>query len=184
MNIPKLAWQTLVIVGLVVVLLGAIDPLEGSVLILVGSGLVAIAALLGKSPQRGLLAVAFVLVAIGVAAMFAMSSCGGVGGSSGHSLWWLLTVLPYPIGWLMGLAGVVLLIDSGWHRWLVGLAAILSVTALSTLMVVCSLAMTDWGTIFGKWMPALVLVPHGLGLVAALAGGILWITQSRRVAAE
>lgn len=94
-------------------LLGAFDPLEGSVLILLGSGLAAIGALLGMNPQRGFLGMDFVLLAVGVGALFGLSSVGGVGGRSGHSMWWLLTVTPYPVGWMMGLGGVLALVGKG-----------------------------------------------------------------------
>jgi hypothetical protein len=51
------------------------------------------------------------LIALGVAAMFALSAGGGFGGKSGRSMWWGLLILPYPMGWLMavaaGVAGLV-----------------------------------------------------------------------------
>ena len=100
--------RVLVIVGLIAMLIGAIDPLEGSLVILPGSGMVALGALLSKSRLRKLLCWALGLVAIGVGAMFVLSGFGGTGGSSGHSNWWLLVVLPYPVGWIMSLIGVFL----------------------------------------------------------------------------
>ncbi len=100
--------RVLVIVGLIAMLIGAIDPLEGSLLILPGSGMVALGALLSKSRLRRLLCWAFGLIAIGVGAMFVLSGFGGTGGSSGHANWWLLVVLPYPVGWIMSLIGVFL----------------------------------------------------------------------------
>jgi len=47
--------RILVIVGLVAMLIGAIDPLEGSLVILPGTGMVALGALLGNSRHRKLL---------------------------------------------------------------------------------------------------------------------------------
>ena len=58
--------RMLVIIGLTSMLLGAIDPLEGSLIILPGTGLVALGALLGKSRRRALLYWSLALVAIGV----------------------------------------------------------------------------------------------------------------------
>jgi hypothetical protein len=98
----------LVIVGLLAMLVGAIDPLEGSFIILPGSGIVALGAFLGKSRHRILLCWAFVLIAAGVGAMVILSMLGGIGGRSGHSIWWALFILPYPVGWVMGLAGIIL----------------------------------------------------------------------------
>jgi len=183
MTVGKLVWQALVVAGLVSMLLGAADPLEGSVLIVVGSGLIALGVWLGRLPQRSLFTSAFMLVVMGVGAMIALSAYGGIGGKSGHTLGWLLTVLPYPVGWLMGLAGVMALVGAGWQRSLIGLAVFLSVTSLGTLILLCALRQAGPGAVLGAWMPWLILVPHALGLVAALVGGILWIVQSRRAAA-
>ncbi len=105
---PERWSRVLMIAGLVAMLIGAIDPLEGSLIILPGSGLVALGALLGKSRHRRLLCWSFGLIAVGVGAMFVLSGFGGTGGSSGHSNWWLLVVLPYPAGWIMSLVGVIL----------------------------------------------------------------------------
>lgn len=71
-------------------LLGTVDPLEGSLLILPGSGLIALGNFLGKR-QRGVIRYwlwVFGLIAVGVAAMFVLSAFGGIGGQSGHSMWW------------------------------------------------------------------------------------------------
>jgi len=99
--------RILVIVGLVAMLIGAIDPLEGSLLILPGTGMVALGALLGNSRHRILLYWSFVLAAAGVSALWGLSTLGGFGGSSGRSKWWALAILPYPVGWIMGLLGAI-----------------------------------------------------------------------------
>ena len=98
----------LVVIGLLAMLVGAIDPLEGSFVILPGSALVAVGAYVGRSPYRTLLVWAFALIATGVGAMVVFTAMGGIGGNSGHSLWWGLFVVPYPLGWIIGLAGAVL----------------------------------------------------------------------------
>jgi hypothetical protein len=97
------------IAGGIAMLLGTIDPLEGSPLILLGSGVVALGMWLGQHEGNTLLywAWAFILIAVGVGAMFALSAIGGIGGKSGHSMWWGVLILPYPAGWLMALAGGV-----------------------------------------------------------------------------
>ncbi len=180
MNARKFCSQVLVVVGLVAMLLGAFDPLEGSLLILPGSGLVALGALLGKNPQRRLFGAALVLLAVGVGAMFGLSAVGGVGGRSGHSMWWLLTVVPYPVGWLMGLGGVLALVGRGWHRRLLCGGVLLSVMGLGTLILLSALRGVVAGMpSIGYWL--LVILPHGLGLIAALTGGVLWIVKSYRV---
>jgi hypothetical protein len=88
-------------------LVGAIDPLEGSVVILAGLALAALGAALSASAYRRLLYVALGLGAVGVGLLFGISALGGFGGNSGRSMWWGLILLPYPIGWLAGLVGAV-----------------------------------------------------------------------------
>ena len=97
--------RVLLIVGFVLMLVGAIDPLEGSVLILLGIAVATLGEFLGHSAYRAMLGLALGLVAVGVGLLFGMSAMGGVGGTSGRSLWWLLVVAPYPIGWVLGLVG-------------------------------------------------------------------------------
>ncbi len=91
-------------VGLVV---GSLDPLEGSALILPGSALLALGSYLGREDRR-ILAYrtwSFILVALGVGVLFGLSAIGGVGGSSGHSAWWALLILPYLVGWSLDIWG-------------------------------------------------------------------------------
>jgi hypothetical protein len=93
--------------GLVALVVGALDPLEGSPVVLLGSVLAAAGARLGQRPYRRLLAWSCLLVAAGVGAMWGLSAVGGFGGSTGRTLWWWLALVPYPVGWVMGLVGVV-----------------------------------------------------------------------------
>lgn len=97
--------RVLVIVGMVLMVAGALDPLEGSVVIVLGSALAAAGAFFARAHRYRLQLTAFVLIAVGVAAMFGLSALGGVGGSTGRSIWWLSICVSYPIGWLMGLFG-------------------------------------------------------------------------------
>jgi hypothetical protein len=113
MSRPALWSLIFVVGGLLAMLVGAIDPLEGSFVILPGSGVVLLGAFLGKSRFQMLLSWAFVLIAAGVGAMVVFTALGGIGGNSGRSLWWGLFILPYPLGWIVGLVGAILaLIES------------------------------------------------------------------------
>ena len=109
MNCRVLWSRILKVVGGIAMLVGTIDPMEGSVLILLGSGLLALGIYLGGKDHRTVLywVWTFILIAVGVGAMFALSAVGGIGGKSGHSMWWGLLILPYPAGWLMTLLGGV-----------------------------------------------------------------------------
>lgn len=109
MNERSLWSRILVIVGSIAMLFGALDPLEGSVVILAGSALVVLGTFLGQAERQLLLywIATFVLIAVGVGAMFALSAIGGIGGDSGHSMWWGVFVLPYPVGWIMGIVSLL-----------------------------------------------------------------------------
>lgn len=102
--------RSFAIAGLVVMLIGCLDPLEGSVLILAGAFLEALAGRLGASRLTRQAVLALGLIAIGVAAMFALSAVGGVGGRTGRSAGWGLLVAPYPVGLVLGLVVAVRLV--------------------------------------------------------------------------
>jgi hypothetical protein len=101
--------RLLVIVGGIAMLVGALDPLEGSLVILPGSGLVTLGTLLGQTERalRAYWVLIFTLILVGVGAMFGLSAVGGIGGRSGHSMWWGLLILPYPVGWVMGIVSLL-----------------------------------------------------------------------------
>jgi hypothetical protein len=101
--------RLLVILGGLVMLGGALDPMEGSPIILLGAILVTLGTFLGNNP-RGLFAYwvgILVSIAVGVGALFALSVVGGIGGKSGHSMWWDILILPYPIAWVMGMVSLL-----------------------------------------------------------------------------
>ena len=89
------------------VIVGAIDPLEGSVIIGIGSALLALSTHLTKDRYRRIFLAAFIMIVFGVSFMFYFSSLGGFGRTASLSWWWGTLILPYPIGWL---AIIILLI--------------------------------------------------------------------------
>ena len=95
--------RALILLGIGVILAGCLDPLEGSVVILLGSGLVAGGAWHGHSRLRSSALWALVSIGMGVGALVVLSMLGGVGGRSGRSMLWLLAVTPYPLGALAAL---------------------------------------------------------------------------------
>lgn len=99
--------RRLLIAGLIAMVVGALDPLEGSSVILLGTVLAAIGARLGHGRYRTLLYWSAILVSVGVGFMWGLSAVGGFGGSTGRALWWWLALVPYPVGWVLGLVGVV-----------------------------------------------------------------------------
>jgi purine-cytosine permease-like protein len=114
--------RILVVVGGIAMLAGALDPLEGSVVILAGSALVALGTYLGGTGRSLLFYWIWVLllIAVGVGAMFGLSAIGGFGGSSGRSMLWGVPILPYPVGWIMGIVSLsIRLIKSFRHSHVV-----------------------------------------------------------------
>jgi hypothetical protein len=102
------AWsRRLWVVGVVLMFAGLVDPLEGSIVIALGTGCVALAARLGHSAQRRWAYGGLLLVVLGVGAMWALSAVGGVGGSGGQPWWWGLPMVLYPVGWVVSLVAVV-----------------------------------------------------------------------------
>jgi hypothetical protein len=150
-------WSRILIVfGSIGMLVGAIDPLEGSVIILPGSLLVALGTFLGQCERRLIAyrACVFVLVAIGVGAMWALSSAGGIGGKSGHSIWWGVLILPYLIGWSMGIWG------PGSPRWLLILGLVVGLWYLTLSAMVLKLSGPHRGNL--SHLPEIVIAVIGV----------------------
>ena len=98
----KAKWTRIIyIVGVIALIIGAIDPLEGSVVIIVGSALLALSAYATSDRHTKIFTASLLMIVIGVAFLFYFSSLGGFGGTSTLSWWWGLLILPFPIGWLI-----------------------------------------------------------------------------------
>lgn len=96
------------IAGVVALILGAVDPMEGSVVIAGGSILLALSTTMTNDRQSRLFLASAVLIVTGVFFMFYFSYRGGIGGNSGISWWWGLLMAPYPLGWLMDMILLIL----------------------------------------------------------------------------
>ena len=106
--------------------------MEGSLLILPGSGLVALGTFLGQHGRRLIVfrVWVFILIAIGVGALWGLSLVGGFGGNSGRSMWWGVLILPYLIGWCMSVWG------PRSPRWLLMLGIVVGLWYLTILAMV------------------------------------------------
>jgi hypothetical protein len=89
--------------GLFVFIIGTIDPLEGSVLILTGSFLFALSAYFSGDRHFKYFLTYFLLMTFGVIFLFYLSSLGGFGDQH-LSWWWATLILPYPVSWLLTVA--------------------------------------------------------------------------------
>ncbi len=101
--------RALIVIGSFLFVAAIIDPMEGSFVILAGSGLVALGMGIDPSERSHTTywVVVFAAVFIGVCALWILSAKGGFGGESGRSMWWGLTILPYPLGWIAGVYNIV-----------------------------------------------------------------------------
>jgi len=96
----KFRWNRhLYITGLVAFIVGALDPMEGSVVICAGAALLAFSAYKLKDRHAKHFLIHFLLIATGVISLFVISDQGGLGPND-LSWWWGLFILPYPLAWL------------------------------------------------------------------------------------
>ena len=107
MKTAKSRARILLIAGYLAMLIGAIDPMEGSFIILPGSGLLVLSSYLAGQQRSTVIfrMWVFFLILFGVAALWLLSALGGIGGDSAYSMWWGLLMLTFPIGWSMGIWG-------------------------------------------------------------------------------
>jgi hypothetical protein len=89
--------------GVVALIIGAIDPLEGSIVIAAGSALMVISAYLKGDRHRKIFMLSLIMIVFGAFFLFYLSSLGGFGGESTLSEWWGILILPYPLGWLISI---------------------------------------------------------------------------------
>ncbi|MGE5419919.1 MAG: hypothetical protein ACM3UT_07015 [Chloroflexota bacterium] len=94
--------------GVVALIIGVIDPLEGSILISLGSILLAFSTYMKVDPHRKVFLVSSIMIIVGVSFLFYLSSLGGFGGNSSISWWWGLLIIPYPAGWLLAIVTLII----------------------------------------------------------------------------
>ena len=118
MNQRNVLSRILIVFGSIAMLFGAIDPLEGSLIILPGSGLVTLGIFLSRIERRLVIywVWVFILITIGVGELWELSAFGGIGGKSGHSMWWGVVILPYPVGWFMAIGSLISILRQRFRR--------------------------------------------------------------------
>lgn len=97
MNKRMLWSRILSVIGVVALLIGALDPMEGSFVIVPATAVIALSAFLARNRFRQLAYWGFGLTAIGVGWMFIISALGGFGGETGRSMWWQLPCCHIPL---------------------------------------------------------------------------------------
>jgi uncharacterized membrane protein len=157
----------LIFAGLIAMLVGAIDPLHGFIIILPGSGLVALGAFVGKSQHRKLLYLAFAFTLLGVGAM---AGVGTFTDSHGRSEWWTLSYLPYPAGWVMSLVGTI---GKSRYRKLLFVSFILMAGGIGALLAL------DRGSMF-----FVLGISYPIGLILCLVATIMTLIESLKNRAQ
>jgi hypothetical protein len=158
--------RVLIIVGNVAMLIGALDPLEGSLIILPGSGLVALGTFLNQNESRLITyrVTVFLMIAIGVGSLWWLSSVGGLGGTGKYSMWWGLLVLPYLVGWSMGIWG------PGSPRWLLISGGVVGLFYLALIPIVLKQE--------GQDQVVVAICIGTLGLLTVVGSIIRWKKQA------
>jgi len=87
--------------GIISLIIGAINPIERSIVICLGSVLIGLSTYLNKDRHWKIFFISAILIILGVTALIYISYIGGFGSKSTLSIWWRATILPYPIGWLL-----------------------------------------------------------------------------------
>jgi hypothetical protein len=105
----KINWTRIIyIMGVVALIIGTLDPLEGSVLILAGSVLLALSTYLTHDRHLKIFMLSAIMIVFGVVFLFYLSSKGGFGGNSKLSWWWGILIVPYPLGWLLSIVTLII----------------------------------------------------------------------------
>ncbi len=113
----KIKWtRVLYYTGVTGLIIGILDPLEGSIVIAAGSLIITLATFLTHDRNRKLFLLSSILIVTGVLFLFYLSSLGGFGGNSKLSWWWVLLILPYPIGWIIAIVLVIKGLSKGNHE--------------------------------------------------------------------
>jgi hypothetical protein len=105
----KIKWSRVIyIIGVIALIIGVLDPLEGSVVITSGSALVALSTFITRDRHWKIFLLSFIMILTGVFFLFYLSSLGGFGGTSKLSWWWGLLILPYVLGWLASIITLIM----------------------------------------------------------------------------
>lgn len=93
------------IIGVVALIAGALDPMEGSVVIAVGSILLAWASVAAHDRYRTVFTASAIMIFVGVFSLWFASSLGGF--DIKNEWWWLMAILPYPLGWFAAIVTLI-----------------------------------------------------------------------------
>ena len=97
----KKQWIRIIyVIGIIALIIGTLDPLEGAIVIVAGSTMITLSSYLEHDSHWKMFLVSLIMMVFGVYFLFYLSALGGFGGKSTLSWWWGILILPYPLGWL------------------------------------------------------------------------------------
>ncbi|MFM9057345.1 MAG: hypothetical protein ACKOQY_11795 [Bacteroidota bacterium] len=105
MDRPPPRYRVLRILAVAMLVLGALDPIRGAVLIAAGSLLLAIQVKISADPRRRLYVTTARMIVVGVFFLYFFSENGSLQKAQ-LSAWWLL-MLPYPVGWMITVSSLL-----------------------------------------------------------------------------
>ncbi len=91
--------------GIVAMVLGAADPMEGSLLIAAGAVMLAFSSHFRKERYSKIFLASALMILFGVFSLWFVSSLGGF--DPKREWWWLVFIVPYPIGWIVSIVTLV-----------------------------------------------------------------------------
>jgi hypothetical protein len=104
----SIKWTKVIfIIGAIAIILGIIDPMEGSIVIATGSFFIAFSTFVSRDHYRKIFLVSAIMIIVGVLSMFYVSSLGGF--DPKHAWWWDVLILPYPLGWLISVITLIVM---------------------------------------------------------------------------
>lgn len=102
----RVKWYRVVfIIGVAATVIGAIDPMEGSVVIAMASICLALSTYYMRDRYAKIFIVAAIMVVFSVAALWYVSSLGGF--DPKKEWWWTVILIPYPVGWLISIITLI-----------------------------------------------------------------------------
>ncbi|OJW81105.1 MAG: hypothetical protein BGO69_03315 [Bacteroidetes bacterium 46-16] len=93
------------IISIIALLLGAADPMEGSIVIAAGAVLLALSAHFQKDRYSKIFIASALMIFFGVFNLWFVSSLGGF--DPKREWWWLVFIIPYPVGWIVSVVTLV-----------------------------------------------------------------------------
>lgn len=103
----KVKWYRVVfIIGIAATIIGAIDPLEGSIIIAIGGICLAVAMYFMNDRYFKIFLICAIMILVGVSALWFISSLGGY--EPKKEWWWNVFISPYPLGWLFSIITLII----------------------------------------------------------------------------